>query len=57
MIKFAYKYYLRFPPIARHAIDLSINGFMSYVMVDYYHGSAENILLGCDDVLNKKIFK
>ena len=55
MIKFAYKYYLRFPPFARGAINLSIGGFMGYVGIDYYP-NPENILLGCDDVLNKKIF-
>lgn len=57
MIKFAYKYYLMFPPIARQAINISIGGFMGYVGVDYYNPNPENILLGCQDVLNKKIFR
>lgn len=57
MIKFAYKYYLRFPPIAKRAINFSITGFMNGLMIDYYHGDVENILIGCDDVLNKRIFR
>lgn len=57
MIKFAYKYYLKFPPIARQAINFSISGFLSGITIDFYSPDAENILLGCDEVLNKKIFK
>lgn len=56
MIKFAYKYYLLFPPFTRTAISISLSGLMGYVGVDYYVPNPENILLGCDDVLNKKIF-
>lgn len=54
MIKAICKYYLQFPPIARTAINFSLNGFMGYAGVDYYHASSENILIEFDILLNSK---
>lgn len=56
MIKLASKYYLKFPPIARNVINVSISGFMNGIGVDYYVASTENMLFECNDVLNKNIF-
>lgn len=55
MIKAIYKYYLRFPPIARTAINFSIAGFMNGMGVDYYHSHPEHVLLDCDHI-TKKLF-
>lgn len=55
MIGIAQKYYLRFPPMARKAINFSIAGFMNSIGVDYYHSDTENILIGCT-MINKNIF-
>lgn len=57
MLKVICKYYLKFPPLARTAISFSLGGFMGGIGVDYYHPNPENILLGCNEVLNKKIFR
>lgn len=57
MIKFAYKYYLKFPPFARTAISVSLGGIMGGIGIDYFQPNPENILIGCDDMINKKIFK
>lgn len=54
MVKVIHKYYLKFPPFARKVIDFSITGFMNGMMVDYYHGNVEDMILGCDELLNKK---
>lgn len=56
MIKAICKYYLRFPPLARNAINISLRGAMSCVGVEYYAPVPEHILLDCDSVLNKKLF-
>lgn len=53
MIKIISKYYTKFPPIMRNAIDISLTGIMNCIGVDYFQPSAENILLGCDEVTNK----
>lgn len=55
MIKAIYKYYLRFPPLARTAINFSLSGLINYAGIDYRH-DPEHLLLECDEVLNKKIF-
>lgn len=55
MIKLIAKYYLKFPPLARKAVDFSLLGFVNYAGVDFYQPSAENILLGADDAA-KKLF-
>lgn len=57
MIKFVYKYYLKFPPFARQALDISIVAFMNGINVDYYHSDVENVLLDCDHFINEKIIK
>lgn len=54
MIKILCKYYLKFPPIARTAIDFSCKGLMSYSGMDFYQPSPEHILLICDVFLNFK---
>lgn len=54
MIKAICKYYLQFPPIARTAINFSLNGLMGYAGVDYYHSAAEDILIECNTLLNPK---
>lgn len=55
MVRIAYKYYLKFPPIIRKSIDFSILGFMNGMMVEYYAPEVENILIGCDEFINDKI--
>lgn len=55
MIKFAYKIYLRFPPLARTAVDLSLGALMGSITIDYSPQS-ENILIGADEIINKKLF-
>lgn len=54
MIKAAYKYYLKFPPVIRQAVDFSISGMFGYAGVDY-SPTSENILLGAND-FSKKLF-
>jgi len=55
MVKIAYKYYLKFPPIIRTSIDYSILGLMNGMMVEYYTSKVDNIFMGCDDIINKGI--
>lgn len=55
MIKAICKYYLKFPPIARKAINLSVLGFMNGMGVDYCPTDAENILLECDELINNNL--
>lgn len=54
MIKAICNYYLRFPPIARKAINLSLSGLMSYAGIDYNH-DPEHLLLECDQLINNVI--
>lgn len=56
MIKAAYRYYLLFPPFARNAINISIAGFINGLGVDYYHSNPEQVLLDCNELINKKLF-
>lgn len=56
MIKFISKYYLKFPPLARNAINVSIGGLFGCAGVDYYQPTTENILMGADELLRKKLF-
>lgn len=54
MIKLISKYYLRFPPMARTAVNLSITGLFGYVGVDFHnHLNDSTILLACDEATNK----
>lgn len=54
MIKAIYKYYLKFPPMAHTAIDVSLSCLMGGIGVDYYHCQPRNILGDC--IINKKLF-
>lgn len=54
MIRFVYKTYLKFPPIARTAMDLSLGALMGGIGIDY-SPTPENILLGAEE-MNKKLF-
>lgn len=56
MIRIVCRYYLKFPPIARKAINLSISSMMNGFNVDYYHSDIENVLIECDQVINQKLF-
>lgn len=56
MVKAIYKYYLKFPPVARRAINLSLSGFMNGMGIDYYVANTEDILFDCDDMFNKTLF-
>lgn len=56
MIKAITKYYLKFPPILRSTVNLSLNGLMSYAGVDYFNSAPEHILLKCNEIVNKKLF-
>lgn len=56
MIRAICKYYLRFPPLARTAIELSFQGAISCVGIDYYGATPEHLLMDCDILLSKKIF-
>lgn len=56
MIRVICKYYLRFPPLARTAIELSFQGAISCVGIDYYRATPEHLLMDCDILLSKKIF-
>lgn len=55
MVKIAYKYYFKFPPFVRKSIDFSLLSAMNVMMVEYYSPRVENILLGCDDIINEGI--
>jgi len=50
------KYYLMFPPLARTAIDLSFKSMMGYAGIDYFTSSPEDVILGIDETINKKLF-
>ena len=56
MVRTICKYYLRFPPIARTAINFSLTGFINYAGIDYSYPGTETILLECDDMISKKLF-
>ena len=56
MIKAITLCYLKFPPLARNTIHFSLNGIMSYAGVDWFQSAPEDILLGCDEIVNKKLF-
>lgn len=51
MIKVVYKYYLKFPPIARKVVDFSIYSFMSGMMVEHYHSNVEDVLMDCNELI------
>lgn len=55
MIKFVYKYYMKFPPMARKVVDFSIYSFMSGLMVDHYHSNVEDVLIDCDKFINQNL--
>lgn len=55
MIKVICKYYLKFPPLARKAVNYSISTIVSGIGVDYFSHNTENLLIECD-VITKKMF-
>lgn len=54
MVNLVFKYYVKFPPIARKAINFSIASVMSGLNVDYYHSEVEAVLLDCHDIIKFK---
>lgn len=55
MIKMITRFYFKFPPLARNAINVSLNGIFSCAGVEYYNPVPEQILLGCDEMINKTL--
>lgn len=55
MIKAIYKYYLKFPPIAHTAIDVSLACIIGGMGADFYHSRSSDILAEVT-TLNKKLF-
>lgn len=47
------KIYLKFPPIARKVINISISGLINGIGVDYYRVDAESFLLECNKLSKK----
>lgn len=54
MIKVVYRYYLKFPPMARKVVDFSIYSFMSGLTVDHYHSNVEDVLMDFEQMLKNK---